>query len=322
MEVKDGGWVFLSHSHRDIRRVRLIRNELERRGFEPLLFFMKCLTDEDEITDLIKREIDAREWFIYVDSANARASNWVKTERDHIEKLTGKHVFTIDLSMDVDRQLQEIARITRQMKVFVSCANSDQALLSRIRDKLLVRELLVLTQDQEQALDVACRDGFVLLMITEESMNSGFVLREIRKAMQEKAKIVPVYVGNARINRELLPLIGDLQGVRIGETPTDGELDKVVDSILHHVEYYDNDYTTSYGYRGAVTIHLPPISRIDNLTFFDCENLQCVYIPDSVIYITPDAFADHPHILVRCGADSYALRYCRKKGIRYEIVEM
>lgn len=69
MTNKEGGWVFLSHSHQDINKVRKIRNLLEQRGFEPLLFFLKCLTDDDEIEDLIKREITEREWFIYVVSA-------------------------------------------------------------------------------------------------------------------------------------------------------------------------------------------------------------------------------------------------------------
>ena len=65
---KDGGWIFISHSHLDIELVRKIRNELEAKGFEPLLFYLKCLNDDSEIEDLIKREINEREWFIYVDS--------------------------------------------------------------------------------------------------------------------------------------------------------------------------------------------------------------------------------------------------------------
>ena len=35
------------HSHRDLEKVRRIRNELERRGHQPLLFFLKCLESED-----------------------------------------------------------------------------------------------------------------------------------------------------------------------------------------------------------------------------------------------------------------------------------
>jgi hypothetical protein len=45
--AKSGAWIFVSHSHRDLEKVREIRNELERRGHNPLLFFLKCLSDDD-----------------------------------------------------------------------------------------------------------------------------------------------------------------------------------------------------------------------------------------------------------------------------------
>ena len=80
MAVNNGGWVFISHSHQDIDKVRKVRNHLERLGFEPLMFYLKCLSDEDEIEELIKREIDEREWFIYADSPMARSSKWVRAE--------------------------------------------------------------------------------------------------------------------------------------------------------------------------------------------------------------------------------------------------
>ena len=72
-----GGYIFLSHSREDIEKVREIRNSLEEEGFEPLCFYLKCLTDDSEIEDLIKREIDAREWFVFANSENSRKSRWV-----------------------------------------------------------------------------------------------------------------------------------------------------------------------------------------------------------------------------------------------------
>ena len=35
------------HSHRDLETIREIRNELERRGNDPVLFFLKCLEADD-----------------------------------------------------------------------------------------------------------------------------------------------------------------------------------------------------------------------------------------------------------------------------------
>ena len=65
MEDKDEKvYIFVSHSHKDINKVRLVRNYLEDRGAEPILFFLKSVTDDNEVEDLIKREIDARLWFL------------------------------------------------------------------------------------------------------------------------------------------------------------------------------------------------------------------------------------------------------------------
>ena len=35
-----GAWIFVPHSHRNMEKARQIRNELERRGHNPLLYFL------------------------------------------------------------------------------------------------------------------------------------------------------------------------------------------------------------------------------------------------------------------------------------------
>ena len=56
--------IFLSHSHKDEEKVRRIRDVLETLDCEPLMFFLKCLDDNnDELEDFIKREICARNIF-------------------------------------------------------------------------------------------------------------------------------------------------------------------------------------------------------------------------------------------------------------------
>ena len=48
-------FVFLSHSHHDYEKVRMVRDLLEKEGFRPLMFFLKCLEKEgyEELTRLI-----------------------------------------------------------------------------------------------------------------------------------------------------------------------------------------------------------------------------------------------------------------------------
>ena len=59
MHNSEGAWVFVSHSHRDLEKVREIRNYLESKGRNPLLFYLKCLGDNDaRLPELIRDEIE------------------------------------------------------------------------------------------------------------------------------------------------------------------------------------------------------------------------------------------------------------------------
>lgn len=77
-------WVFISHSNKDFEKVRRIRNYLEEHSCRPLMFYLMCLSNDEEIDSLIKREIDCRTRFIICSSENARASKWVQSEFKYI----------------------------------------------------------------------------------------------------------------------------------------------------------------------------------------------------------------------------------------------
>lgn len=84
---REEDYFFISHSNKDIKKVRIIRNTIEKQGKNPILFYLRCIKNKDELDTLLKREIEARRWFIYCESKNAEASEWVKKERAYIEKL-------------------------------------------------------------------------------------------------------------------------------------------------------------------------------------------------------------------------------------------
>lgn len=243
-----GGWVFLSHSHRDIDEVRKVRNKFEELGFEPLMFYLKCPSDKDEIEELIKREIEERDWFVYLDSPNARNSTWVKTEREYIESLKDKNVFTIDLNADISTQLDLIRHITDQMKVFISCSHRDKALCDRIRAKLLAKDMRVFDEEDISVganyletisvnIKEACHSGFVVVLITENSCNSSFVIDEIDYTTRNNGKIIPVYVGDVTVSNELIYRLGEIQGIHISQEPTEEELDFLIEQMMSQVEY-------------------------------------------------------------------------------------
>lgn len=244
--MRENGWVFISHSHKDVDSVRKIRNYLESLGLEPLLFYLKCLSDEDEIDDLIKREINAREWFIYMDSPNARASKWVKKEREIIESHPDKKVFNIDLNQDYESQKAIIDHIARQIKVYISCVCKDKRIFQSIREKLLNYDMQVWSDEELPSgedwrkcihwmINNTTHNGFVLVLLSEHSANSQFVKAEIELTKRQQGKIIPIYIGHPVVSKEIAEMIGDLQGYPISEDPTEDELELLVGNILKNV---------------------------------------------------------------------------------------
>lgn len=132
----EGAWIFVSHSLRDWEKVRQVRNLLEDRGHKPLLFFLKCLNDDSEVDTLIRREIEARTWFLLCDSANARESRWVQAEMQIIKELEGKVYEVIELDSDIASQMQRVDALSKRATVFLSYLRKDYALAFRIEEAL------------------------------------------------------------------------------------------------------------------------------------------------------------------------------------------
>ncbi len=130
--------VFLSHSHHDIEKVRKIRNILETLNCEPLTFFLKCLDDKNaELEEFIKKEIEARNIFIYCKSQNAEKSEWVQKELEHIKSFDSSRLYILDLDESFEIGLvcvlNEIVKILHRNTIIIWGARSENTLIS---DKL------------------------------------------------------------------------------------------------------------------------------------------------------------------------------------------
>lgn len=211
-------YFFISHSHLDIEKVRVIRNTIEETFFyEPILFFLKCLSDDDEIKDLIEREIYERIWFVYCKSKNAENSKYVKAEREYIDKLVRRGYDKKILEIDLDRfQIwdnrcradlrRQISYQIRKTKIFLSYAYRDK----RIADVLYRRFIgegysvwrdvgLQVEDDWGASAKNSIRrhsykDGVILALCTEASVHSRAFMQELEWAMENDAMIVPVAV--------------------------------------------------------------------------------------------------------------------------------
>jgi hypothetical protein len=128
MPKLSSAWIFISYSNRDLEAVRRIRNEFEKLGANPILFFLKAMTQENkaELDTLIKREIAARKFFVLCDSKNAQASDWVRKEQDYVRSLPHKSIHEIDLAAAWEAQRRVILDALKAATVFASYAHADR----------------------------------------------------------------------------------------------------------------------------------------------------------------------------------------------------
>jgi hypothetical protein len=218
-----GAWIFVSHSHRDLDKVRRIRNYLEQRGTYPLLFFLKCLSDDDaRLPDLIRDEIMARNWFVLCDSPHSRNSNWVSQEQAFVLEKDdkGKGVEVIDLEQDLEPQLPKLDRICKRATVFLSYARVDAPVANRIQDALQEHDFSVWldsaiepgcdwSTELHTAIDNAIARGFALVLLSPASLTNQWCKHETDYALQiasqsKRSNVIPVVI--APFPPELLPL--------------------------------------------------------------------------------------------------------------------
>lgn len=250
---REGGYIFISHSHLDIKKVRVIRNTLEEAGFEPLCFYLKCLTDDDEVEGLIKREIDSRDIFIYVESKNSEASKWVQKEREYISKSNNKTIYTIAIDEDEEEIKEQTENILRRSRVFLSYSQQDKEKVNNLitafeRNDLQVihdQKDILLTDEYESTLAnsilEACDKGCYVVLISQNSIESSYVRDEMNLAFRVALNndyndcLVPVIVGDVdlMIAPQIYEYVSMVHSIKVSE-----ELNKEdIYNILTSVQY-------------------------------------------------------------------------------------
>ena len=247
----EGAWIFLSHSNKDFEQVREIRNELERRGHKPLMFFLKCLESDDaRLPELLKSEITARSWFILCDSPNAAASKWVQEEVAMIQGMEGKVFKKVDLSKGLQAELHKLVELSKRATVFISYAQPDRTVARRIQEALVRHDYRVWDEQDLQpgeawaeqigaAIDEASKHGFVLLLLSPSSLSSRWCKADAQYALNhvkqsKRCNIVPVIV--APFERAALPLeLANIQWFDL----TKGRFEERVEELIRNLKARD-----------------------------------------------------------------------------------
>ncbi len=238
----EGGFIFISHAHKDIRGIRPIRNELEDKGFEPICFYLRCLTDDDEVLDLIKREIDARQWFLLVDSENARKSTWVKTEVDYIKSKDPRKLVTVSLD-DPLAISSLLERLTNSMRVFFSYSSADEEIVKCIYDACKERDLKVFAggldikrgDDYTEVIPDMIREasniGCIVAIVSEKALESPWVRRELQTAFNQQGLVLPVLVDDVELSGMFGHLLLERQSYALKTPVSDDQVQEIVEMI-------------------------------------------------------------------------------------------
>lgn len=193
--MRDEIWVFLSHSHKDYEKVSLVRNLLEEKGFRPIMFYLKCLDDDSEIDNLIKREIDCRAYFILCDSKNSRFSKWVK-EETYI-KSKGRIYDIIDIESDTNQIKAALSRFLHRTSVFISYSRHDSAMARVMQYNLKVNDYTTFVEFDiipgspfnsviEDVITKHSNEGFVVVLLSQHSLASQWCWKELQTALGER----------------------------------------------------------------------------------------------------------------------------------------
>jgi len=189
-------WIFVSHSTRNLNKVRLVRNAIEAVNGEPILFFLKCLSEHDEIDELVKRGIKARNFFLLCDSENARLSKWVQDEIAHVKSLQTKQIVTIDLDANWHTQISGIQSIVRYATVFLSYARTDEEAIDPVRTRLIENDFCVwdpfhnlqgsdnFADQISSAVEESAQFVFFIHFLSRASVRSEWVARELDKVIR------------------------------------------------------------------------------------------------------------------------------------------
>lgn len=246
-----GCYIFLSHSSKNIDIVRRIRNEFESLGQNPIAFHLRCLDEnykgrDEELWNLIYREIDAREWFVYCKSPEAKASGPVQKEYAYIKQAGKDKIWDIDITVDWENIRNRIHKIVADLEVFISYSRADEAVAKVLRHMFVQADYSVWDSEynlklggtpwMDQINDAIQRcvyKGFYVMIISENNIQSKYMETELKFAMSQGAWVVPVVVGNPNMPEWMASWLG--QCYRCTENPAEedfADLFKEIDRVM------------------------------------------------------------------------------------------
>ncbi|MCD6258705.1 MAG: toll/interleukin-1 receptor domain-containing protein [Helicobacteraceae bacterium] len=249
-EQKANGWVFLSHSSTDYENVKVVRNYLEENGFSALMFYLKCLEEndkKDKIQELLKWEISARNIFVLCDSEAAKKSKWVKWETDYVKNQPGK----IYKEIDIDKlryqkctQLSILDDLMNKATLYFSYSSKDRTKVEIVYEKLnsigfrIFKDIpdmkkgknnQIIQSKLHEALQEINGQGVVVIFLSENAKSSPWFWKEKTVALEQEAFIIPIRIDNVSIDE--FPAFRNLQYIDMRDGVSDNQINRLINII-------------------------------------------------------------------------------------------
>ena len=218
--------IFISHSSKDLVVARAVRNILEDLGHHALLLGLLILdkSTEQEILDFIESEIQLRDWLIFLDSDNSRASKWVQFEIDKAEEYEKVfYTISVDRFVNDDRYAVEhavhpcVKGLSQSIRIVLP-EFGDEDSMALVESKLKAEGYEVMYDSQVDAADW----GIKLPM--------GVQGQNFMQQMQS-------------MNTDILPDI-PIEAPELEEVLTEGQIQKLLDTLhMVRVRMLENDCT-------------------------------------------------------------------------------
>lgn len=293
----------------------MIRNYLEERSCRPLMFYLKCLSNDKEIDDLIKREIDCRTRFIICDSVNSKSSSWVQSEIKYI-KSQQRSYDTIDLSSSEEEIIEKLDQIIKSTQIFFSYSRNDTYLVRNVYSHIRKYDIRCVGMYDEmpnrsfnmqenvmQSIDLAKDFGFVVFFASEKSMSAKFVVAELQYALERGAKMLVLLLDEYAKNnyKEIFPeaqdipvndlldidktsiRVRDLTHAKSNEELMEFAIEKIVDRGFSPW----TTYTMAKNLMEGIDCEKDPeeADRLFRIAYRKSEELDCIGYPGGTLFV-------------------------------------
>lgn len=307
-------WVFVSHSNKDFEAVRKVRNLLEEWRFRPLLFFLKCLDQDKEVSDLIKREIECRTRFLLCESENTNNNNgWVQKEVAYIKSLD-RRCDVINLNDPDDSIYQSLDLFRRNSTIFLSHSKSSIELANRLSERLVKYDFDVVSEEienSEEFIKKAIQTGVFIPIVSEDYEASRFdeilcarkfqIEENIRlgHSIRRAPSILSIFTYDAFsdsiVNENTINELWDEPCEEVYNLPVDRQCDKAIRFILKYLFSWGTIYAFARNFETDAEL----------LDEHESSFLYQLMLDDEIRYIKNermrvDEFDGFPGAIARC----------------------